>query len=112
MNQSYLKTKDPKVWGPHYWYMFHNMAYNYVERPSEETKRNLKNFIQSIPFILPCPLCSDHAKIFLERNNHLLDHSVSSRNNLMMFFFFFHNYVNQNTQKKSLSLVDFKKKYD
>lgn len=111
MNQNYLKTKDPKIWGPYYWYVFHNLASNYVENPSIETKFHLKNFILSIPFILPCSICSNHAKLFLEKNNSLLDHSVSSKNNLMLFFYFFHNYVNKNTQKMNLSLEDFKKKY-
>ena len=32
---------DPKIWGPHYWFVLHTIALNYPLHPNETSKKNI-----------------------------------------------------------------------
>ena len=112
MSENYFSSKNTKIWGPHYWYVFHNISLNYPISPTKETQRNLKNFIFSIPYFLPYPLCSGSIQLFLEKNNLNLDYAVRSKKDLVYFFFCLHNFVNRKIGKEEFSIDDFEKKYN
>ena len=91
--------RDPKFWGPRYWFTLHNGAYNYPEYPLPEDSKRMKEYILGIPVTLPCPSCQDHAQNFIDANYSNLDNICSSRTNLFNFFVDFHNSVNKRTGK-------------
>ena len=95
-----LPSKDPTVWGPHAWKLFHIMAENYPENPSPIYKIKATEFIRSIPFMIPCEKCSIHAMKFIDEREDKIINIVSSRSNLANFFVDFHNYVNARYGKK------------
>jgi len=35
---------DPKIWGPHYWFVLHSIALTYPLTPNETTKKNIMIF--------------------------------------------------------------------
>lgn len=54
--------KDPKEWGPHFWYMMRCTANNYPVTPSNRHKLDVKRFYDAISNILPCEKCVRHYK--------------------------------------------------
>ena len=106
-----LPSKDPTVWGPHAWKLFHIMAENYPENPSPLYKTKAIDFIRSIPFMIPCEKCSIHAMKFIDEREDKIINIVSSRTNIANFFVDFHNYVNARYNKKIYSYEEARKLY-
>lgn len=92
---------DPSIWGPAYWSMFHFVPYAYEDMPNRSVKEAMKNFIRSIPVLLPCQSCRDHAFEYLTKSD--LDVAVSNRETLETFFIDFHNSVNKRLKKPYFS---------
>lgn len=101
-----IPSKDPSVWGPHAWKFFHIMAENYPQKPCILVQKRAKQFITSLPFMLPCENCSVHAMAFIDEREGNMDKIVSSRDDLALFFIDFHNYVNARYGKKVYSEKD------
>jgi hypothetical protein len=95
---------EPKIWGPHYWATFHFMAATYDDNPNLSVQKAMKTFIQTIPVILPCKECQDHAFNFIKESN--LDKAISNRKELFTFFFNFHNKVNERLNKPLMNFND------
>lgn len=110
---SYNNTTDPKVWGPYMWFTLHTFSANYpINGGSELVKEQFRNYIRSIPFIIPCRDCSIHASSFIESVELVdknLEKALSSRKNLFEFFVDFHNQVNKRHNKP---LMSYKEAYD
>jgi hypothetical protein len=89
-----LNSRDPKVWGPSFWFTLHNGAINYPLKGNKICKDRMKKFIQSMEVMIPCEKCSDHATSYISSNFSRLDEIVSTRDNLFKFFVDFHNQIN------------------
>jgi hypothetical protein len=105
---------DPKIWGPHYWFVLHTMALNYPLHPNKISKKKYYDFIQNLPLFLPI---SDIGNAF----SRLLDkYPVSpyldSRESFIKWIHFIHNKINVslNLPEKSLqeTLHAYYKLYD
>lgn len=59
-------TQDPRVFGPEAWLTFHRFAQNYPETPNNATYNACKNFINAIPYMVPCPHCGYDFQLFIE----------------------------------------------
>jgi hypothetical protein len=92
---------DPKIWGPSFWFILHNGAFHYPKNASPIIAEQTKYFIRGIPTMLPCKLCSIHAKEHIDNNEHLLDIITSTRDNLFKFYVDFHNQVNIRNGKRT-----------
>ena len=44
---------DPKVWGPHYWFVLHTIALTYPITPNDVCKKKYYDFIHNLPLFLP-----------------------------------------------------------
>ena len=69
----------------------------------------MKNFVNSIPFIVPCVECSTHALRYVEMHN--IDEIVKHKDSLINFFVDFHNQVNIRKNKPDMTYVEAKKMY-
>lgn len=107
---SYNNTSDPKVWGPPMWFTLHTFSAHYpINGASDLVKDQIRNYINAIPFFLPCRECSIHAKSFIDSiqiNDKNLNNVLSSRKNLFEFFVDFHNKVNQRHNKPLMKYSD------
>ena len=86
-------------WGPDFWNLFHHITISYPHNPSSNDKLKVKNFINSIPKILPCSTCIRH----FQRNLHkfpLEENDLKSRNDFLTWFINFHNVVNMSIGKR------------
>ena len=102
----YANSKDPRVWGPAFWFTLHNGASRYPEKASPVCAHHMKGFILGMPYMIPCDKCHDHARAHIEENYHRIDEIVSGKEHLFNFFVSFHNYVNKRYGKPEMSNED------
>lgn len=103
-------TTQPAEFGPHYWFVIHNMGLTYPMRPNRVAKKRMSAFIEALPVLLPCKDCSEHAKEYLSQ--HSVCDAVKSRESLYTFLWNFHNHVNERLGKRQMSLKDSLKIYN
>ena len=95
-------TKNPNVWGASLWLFIHISSVNYIPSSREQIIQCMA-FIRSLPYMLPCANCSEHAKQFVSDHDSQLDKICSSKKSLFEFFVDFHNYVNNQLGKRLFS---------
>lgn len=100
---------DPDMFGPSFWFTLHNGATAYPYQPTLLIQNGMKNFLVSLPLMIPCVACKEHAYAFLKQAN--LDTVVASRANLFGFFVAFHNFVSSRYNKRTMCLEEAKKLY-
>ena len=99
----YANPRDPRVWGPAFWFTLHNGSVNYPIKASPICAERMKGFILGMPIMIPCEKCQDHATSHIEANYWRLNEIVSGREKLFNFFVSFHNYVNERSDKPKMS---------
>jgi len=102
----YANPRDPRVWGPAFWFTLHNGSVNYPIKASPIWAERMKGFILGMPVMIPCEKCRDHATSHIEANYCRLNEIVSGREQLFNFFVSFHNYVNERYDKPKMSNED------
>jgi hypothetical protein len=83
---------DPKIWGPHYWFVMHTIVLNYPMHPNDTSKKKYYDFIQNLSIFLPI---SNMGNLFSK----LLDiypvtPYLDSRESMIKWMHFIHNKVN------------------
>jgi hypothetical protein len=96
-------TSDPKVWGPHLWAYLHYSAANYSDHPTPAERKEMKNWLCSLPVTIPCDNCSRHYRKYITKNKHKLDEICSDKNKLFNFLVDIHNKVNERNGKRIMS---------
>jgi hypothetical protein len=94
---------DPSIWGSTYWKTFHFIPYAYEDNPSVSVQTAMKNFILTIPLLLPCKSCQGHAYSFISATD--VDAAVLNKKSLAIFFFNFHNEVNKRLNKPQMAAL-------
>ena len=87
------------IWGPHLWFVMHYAALYYPQNPTFHERKHMRNFILSLPILIPCNTCKQDTIQYIEKRLRDIDKIVSSRDLLFEFFVHFHNYVNEKTGK-------------
>jgi len=100
---------DPKIWGPHYWFVLHSIALTYPMTPNETTKKKYYDFFHNLPLFLPV---SDIGNSF----SNLLDSYpvtpyLDSRESLIKWIHFIHNKINFSLGIKEITLEESLSKY-
>lgn len=81
-------TDDKKVWGPRWWFVFHQMARNYPEKPDRSDRITFNTTFKNMLRYLPCPdECRKNAMEWVRKNPPDLD----SRESLSKYMCRFHN---------------------
>ena len=78
-------------WGEPTWFLFHTLAAKVKDEHFDRIRIELLNNITAICHILPCPMCSEHATMYLKQINY---NSIKTKRDLKDFIFKFHNDVN------------------
>lgn len=92
-------------WMTKFWNMINDISINYPEYPTLTDIQGMKNFILSLPTIIPCQtdLCNNYIKNFIDRNRDNLDAIVSNRSVLYGFLHDFYQDINQKFGSEILS---------
>lgn len=101
---------DPELWGKHGWFFLHYTSLGYPKKPSLEDKKYYRQFIESLPHILPCESCRNHFHQNLKYYN--MSDVLSSRKNIFEFFVDMHNKVNKKNKKRLYTYQEVYKYFD
>ena len=83
----------PKIWGPHAWIFLHSVTMNYPDNPTHQDKKEMKDFFNSLRYVLPCEKCSKNLQFNMMKYP-LTDNMLSSRDSLVRWLIEIHNMVN------------------
>lgn len=98
---------SPDVFGPFLWGSLHYVCLGSSTHPiSPENQTHLKNWINALPFVIPCYKCSEHLKQNL--SDFPVDSHLSSHEELFKWSVDFHNIVNKQLGKPEISLEEAK----
>lgn len=100
------------VWGPSMWHYLHTMSFNYPVKPTEQDKKNYKDFMLSLQHVLPCRHCRENLK-----NNYkafpIEACHMASRDKFSRYVYRLHETINKMLGKKSgLKYCDVRERYE
>lgn len=93
---------DPKIWGPHYWFVLHTIALTYPNNPNETIKKKYYDFFQNLPLFLPVDNISKGMINLLD--DYPITPYLDSRESLIKWLHFIHNKINFSLGIKEISL--------
>ena len=82
----------PEVWGPFFWHTIHIGALGYPQQPTYSDKKAMKEVIESLQTIIPCPICRTHYVSHLAKIP--VTASLDARADLFRWTVDLHNEVN------------------
>ena len=83
---------DPKIWGPHYWFVMHTIVLNYPMHPNDTSKKKYYDFIQNFPLFIPIPDIGNTFSKFLD--SYPVTPYLDSRESFIKWLHFIHNKIN------------------
>jgi hypothetical protein len=100
------------VWGPPMWHFLHTMSFNYPVDPTEDEKRDYRNFIISLQKVLPCKYCRMNLTTNLKQLP-LTMADMKDRDSFSRYVYNLHELVNKMLNKKSnLKFCDVRERYE
>ena len=100
------------VWGPSLWHSLHAISFNYPINPSNEEKKNYKNWVKNLKYVLPCKYC----RVNLVKNFKqlpLTSKNMKNRETFSRYIYNLHELVNKMLGKQSgLTYCDIKERYE
>ena len=94
----------PSVWGPFFWHTIHIVALGYSKNPTYTDKKCAKEFYESLAFLLPCSICREHYKEYLQEKP--ISTFLDSRTDLIKWTIQIHNKVNKMLGKPEWTLEE------
>ena len=104
-----MKSLDPDIWFPPFWFFLRNVAHTYPDYPNEVTKRKYYDFIQNLPLFIPHKEWSNHF-------SHLLDSFVvtpylANRDSFFFWIHFIQNRVARILEKDEKTSTEYMQEY-
>jgi hypothetical protein len=90
---------DTRFWGPPGWRMLHLLTFSYENTP--ETKRAYREFLRTLPFVLPCKFCRASLTDYYKK--HPIEPALASRETLVRWLYDIHNEVNAKLRGQGLT---------
>jgi hypothetical protein len=106
LNKQFL---NPKVWGPHYWFVLHTIALTYPNKPNETVKKKYYDFIQNLPLFIPIENMGNFFSNLLD--TYPVTPYLDSRESFIKWMYFIHNRVNKELDYKQISLSESLEEY-
>ena len=100
---------NPKVWGPHYWFVLHTIANTYPLSPNDVTKKKYYDFIQNLPLFIPIREISNSFSNLI--NKYPVTPYLDSRESLIRWFHFIHNKIRKQTGSVEITLKEASEEY-
>lgn len=85
-------TLDPKIWGPHYWFVLHTIALSYPKNPNEVTKKKYYDFIQNLPLFIPIEDIGNTFSKLIDK--YPVTPYLDSRESFIRWMHYIHNKIN------------------
>jgi hypothetical protein len=99
-----VMTLDPKIWGPHYWFVLHTIALSYPAKPNEAMRKKFYDFYQNLPLFIPIEEMGNNLAKFLDK--YPVTPYLESRQSLVRWTHFIHNKINKALGSKHMTLEE------
>jgi hypothetical protein len=100
------------VWGPGIWHFLHTISFNYPVHPTEDQKRQYRDFFLQLRHVLPCGKCRKNFASNI-KTMPLTRADLENRNAFSRYMYKFHETVNRMLGKKSgLTYDDVRERYE
>lgn len=103
------QTLKSTVWGPHFWFFLHTIAYKYPESPNAVTKRKYYDLIVNFPLFIPDEEMGNHFATLLDK--YPVSPYLDKRDSFVRWVWFIHNKINKELDKPEIELYDSIDKY-
>jgi hypothetical protein len=98
------KSLNPAIWGSHYWFFLHTIAYKYPLSPNAVTKRKYYDLITNFPLFLPDEEIGNHFASLLDK--YPVTPYLDNRESFIRWVWFIHNKINRELKKEEMDLFD------
>jgi hypothetical protein len=100
------------VWGPAQWHFLHTMSFNYPVNPTPQDKKNYRDYIINLQYVLPCKYCRINLTNNLKKKPiQMCD--MKNRETFSRYVYELHETVNKMLNKKSnLSYCEVRERYE
>ena len=95
---------DPSIWGSHYWFMLHTMAFHYPVYPTSIQKKIYHRFIHNLHEFIPNRSIANTFQRLLVENP--VTPYLDNRSDFIKWMHHIHNVVNRRLDKPTLSLAE------
>ena len=100
------------VWGPGMWHSLHTISFNYPINPTKNDKRNYRDYILNMKYILPCGKCRNNLRDNFKQLPLKMKH-MENRETFSRYVYELHELINTMLGKKSgLSYNDVRERYE
>lgn len=119
-NKSVFNNEDYKdnngmmtyIWGPPLWFVIHTISFNYPVNPTEEEKKNYKDFVYNLRNILPCKYCRINLTNNLKESP-IREDDLKNRETFSRYIYNLHNIINKMLGKKvNITYDEVRDKYE
>jgi hypothetical protein len=101
-----------KIWGPAMWHYLHTMSFNYPVNPTNENKKNYRDFVLNLKNVLPCKYCRINLSNNFKKKPIQMCH-MKSRDTFSRYIYELHETVNRMLNKKSnLTYCEVRERYE
>ncbi len=100
---------NPKIWGPHYWFVLHTIALTYPVKANETVRKKYYDFIENLPIFIPIENIGNYFSKLLDK--YPVTPYLDSRESFIKWIYFIHNEVNKELGYEELTLSDSLEKY-
>lgn len=100
------------AWGPALWHSLHMISFNYPIEPTSQQKKQYRNLMLNLVYVLPCKYC----RLNLKKNYKIFPltmECMKSRDSFSRYVYNLHERINKNLGKDSgLSYCDIRERYE
>ena len=93
---------DPTIWGPHYWFVLHSIAFNYPQVPTSTQRKVHYRLIHNLHEFLPHKEIAGKFSKLLE--TYPVAPYLDSRADFIQWMHFMHNKINESLGKPTMDL--------
>lgn len=94
---------DSKIWGPHFWFFLHTIAYTYPEIPNDVIKRKYYDLLINFPLFIPDVKFGNEFALLLDKYPFVP--YLDKRDSFIRWVNFIHNKINIILNKKEVPLL-------
>ena len=99
-----------KIWGPHFWEVIHFVSFGYPLEPTEQQRKDYKDFYISVKNVLPCKYCrASYQDFFVEKP---LIKNLGNRRDICKWLYDIHNKVNHKLGVPKCEIPSFDQVYN
>jgi hypothetical protein len=103
------KKLNANVWGKHYWFFLHTVAYKDPEFPNSVIKRKYYDLISNFPLFIPDEEMGNRFASLLDK--YPVTPYLDSRESFIRWCWFIHNKINRILQKDELEFYESIERY-